>query len=149
MEKSVFIDEKLNGFDNDEDEPLHPSTSSPELVTAFTHEAKAPLATTSSTTAVEASRVDGEIISEQGAPSHVLKAHPSQQIIANLNERVTRSSRLAHLSYFTNRLFVALFEPRDIGHTLSDLSWFNVMHEELENFERNQVWTLVEPPLEM
>jgi hypothetical protein len=25
-------------------------------------------------------------------------------------------------------------------------SWVNVMHEELENFERNQVWTLVEPP---
>jgi hypothetical protein len=30
--------------------------------------------------------------------------------------------------------------------TLFDLSWINVMHEELENFERNQVWTLVEPP---
>jgi hypothetical protein len=43
-------------------------------------------------------------------------------------------------------LFVALFEARDIGHTLSDLIWVNVMHEELENFEGNQVWTLVEPP---
>jgi hypothetical protein len=46
-------------------------------------------------------------------------------------------------------LFVALFEPRDVGHTLSDLSWVNVMHEELENFEGNQVWTLVEPPRDM
>jgi hypothetical protein len=26
------------------------------------------------------------------------------------------------------------------------LSWVNALHEELENFERNQVWTLVEPP---
>jgi hypothetical protein len=43
-------------------------------------------------------------------------------------------------------LFVALFEPRDVGHALSDLSCINAMHEELENFERNQVWTLVEPP---
>jgi hypothetical protein len=43
-------------------------------------------------------------------------------------------------------LFVALFEPRDIGHTLSNSSWVNAMHEELEDFERNQVWTLVEPP---
>jgi hypothetical protein len=25
-------------------------------------------------------------------------------------------------------------------------SWVNAMYEELENFERNQVWTLVEPP---
>jgi hypothetical protein len=52
----------------------------------------------------------------------------------------------AHLSYFTNILFVALFEPRDIGHALSNSSWVNVMHEQLENFERNQVWTLVDPP---
>jgi hypothetical protein len=43
-------------------------------------------------------------------------------------------------------LFVALFEPQDVGHALSVLSWVNVMHEELENFERNQIWTLVEPP---
>jgi hypothetical protein len=59
---------------------------------------------------------------------------------------VTHSLRLAYLSYFTNTLFVVLFEPRDVGHALSDLSWVKDMHEELENFERNQVWTLVEPP---
>jgi hypothetical protein len=59
---------------------------------------------------------------------------------------VTRSSRSAHLSYFTNTLFIAVFEPRDVGHALSDSSWVNVMHEVLENFERNEVWTLVEPP---
>jgi hypothetical protein len=34
---------------------------------------------------------------------------------------------------------------RDVEHALSDSSWFNAMHEELENFERNQVWTLVDP----
>jgi hypothetical protein len=43
-----------------------------------------------------------------------------------------------------NTLFIALFEPRDVGHALSDLSWVNDMHEELENFERNQGWTLVD-----
>jgi hypothetical protein len=59
---------------------------------------------------------------------------------------VTRSSRSAHLSCFTNTLFVALFEPRDVGHAVSDSSWVNAMYEELENFERNQVWPLVEPP---
>jgi hypothetical protein len=52
---------------------------------------------------------------------------------------------LAHLSCFTNTLFIALFKPRDIGHALSDSSWVNAMHEDLENFERNQVWILVEP----
>jgi hypothetical protein len=95
---------------------------------------------------VQALRVEGEIISKQGALSHIQKAHLPQQIIGNLNERVTQSSWSAHLSCFTNTLFVALFEPQDVGHALSDLRWVNAMHEELENFERNQVWTLVDPP---
>jgi hypothetical protein len=137
MEESIFVGEGLQGIDGDEDEPLLPSTSSPEHVPASTLEAEASQATTSSTAAVEASRFEGEIISEQGAPSHVQVVHPPQQIIGNLNEKVTRSSRSSHLSCFTNTLFVALFEPRDVGHALSDLSWVNAMHEKLENFERN------------
>jgi hypothetical protein len=50
---------------------------------------------------------------------------------------VTWFSRLAHISYLTNTLFVALFEHRDDGYALSDSSWVNAMHEKLENFERN------------
>jgi hypothetical protein len=139
MEESIFVDVGLQGVDRDEDEPLLPSISSSEPVLASTLEAEDPQATTSSTAAAEASRDEGEIVSEPGAPSHIQKAHPPQQIIGNLNERVTRSPRSAHLSYFSNTLFVALFEPRDVGHALSDSSWVNAMHEELENFERNQV----------
>jgi hypothetical protein len=146
MEESIFVDARLQGVVGDVDEPLLPSTSSPEPVPASTLEAEAPQATTSSTAVVEASQVEGEIVSEPRSPSHIQKAHPPQQIIGNLNERVIHSSRLAHLSYFSNTLFVALFEPRDVGHALSYLSWVNAMHEELENFERNQVWTLVDPP---
>jgi hypothetical protein len=78
MEESIFVDEELQGFNRDEDESLLPSTSSPELVPASTLEAVAPQATTSSIVIVEASRVAGEIISKQGAPSHIQKAHPPQ-----------------------------------------------------------------------
>jgi hypothetical protein len=147
MEESIFVDEELQGFEGDEDEHIAPaSASSPGLVPASTLEVEAPQAATSSSVGVQASGILGEINSKNEAPSHIQKAHPPQQIIGNLNERVTRSSRLAHLSYFINTLFVALFEPRDVGHVLSDSSWVNAMHEELDNFERNQVWTLVEPP---
>jgi hypothetical protein len=86
---------------------------------------------------VEASRIEEEIVSEPGAPSHIQKVYPPQQIIGNMNERVTHSSRLAHLSCFLNTLFVAPFEPQDVGRALFDSSWVNVMHEELENFKRN------------
>jgi hypothetical protein len=111
MDESIFIDEGLQGIDDDEDESLLPSTSSPKPVPTSTLEAEAPQTTSSSTVAVEASRVEGEIISESGAPSHIQKVHPPQQIIGKLNKIVTHSSRSAHLSCFLNTLFVALFEP--------------------------------------
>jgi hypothetical protein len=111
IEENTFINEELQGFDDVEDELLRPSTSSPEHVPSTTLEGEAPQATTSSTAAVEASQIDGEIISDSGALSHIQKEHPPQQIIGNMNESVTRSSRSAHLSYFSNTLFVALFEP--------------------------------------
>jgi hypothetical protein len=129
MEESIFVDEGLQGVDGDKDEPLLPSTSSTEHVPAFTLEAEAPQATTSSTAAAEASRVEGKVVSEPGDPSDIQKADPAQWIIGNLNERVTRSLRSAHLSCFSNTLFVALFKPQDIGHTLFDSSWVNAMHE--------------------
>jgi hypothetical protein len=71
MEESIFIDEGLQGIDGDKDEPLLPSTSSPELVSASTLEVEAPRATTSSTIAVDVSQVEGEIVSEQRALSHI------------------------------------------------------------------------------
>ena len=66
-------------------------------------------------------------------------------MIGDLHERVTCPRFISPDSH-AHSAFVASFEPRDVTHALSDSSWVNVMHEELENFERNQVWTLVEPP---
>jgi hypothetical protein len=59
MEESIFIDEGLQDIDGDEDESLLSSTSSLEHVPTSTLEAEAPQATTSSTAAVEVSRVEG------------------------------------------------------------------------------------------
>jgi hypothetical protein len=76
MKEIIFVDEELQSFDRDEDEPLLPSTSSPELFPSSTLKVEAPQATTSSTAAVEVSRVEVKIISIQGAPSYIQKAHP-------------------------------------------------------------------------
>jgi hypothetical protein len=64
MEESIIVDEGLQGVNGDKNNPLLPSTSSHELVPSSTLEAKAPRATTSSTTVVEASQVEGEIVSK-------------------------------------------------------------------------------------
>ena len=60
--------------------------------------------------------------------------HPPSNIIGDINESTTRS-RSRNTSHFAHATFVASFEPKDIGHALSDANWVNSMHEELENFE--------------
>jgi hypothetical protein len=39
---------------------------------------------------------------------------------------------------------VSSIEPKKIDKALKDVDWVNAMHEELNNFTRNQVWKLVE-----
>jgi hypothetical protein len=41
---------------------------------------------------------------------------------------------------------VSFIEPKKIEEALRDVDWVNVMHEELNNFTRNQVWELVKRP---
>ena len=67
------------------------------------------------------------------------------RIIGDLHRRATRSS-VNSLAFFSSSAFVASFKPRDVCHALSDPSCVNAMHEELENFDRNHVWDLVELP---
>ncbi|WVZ97460.1 LOW QUALITY PROTEIN: hypothetical protein U9M48_042997 [Paspalum notatum var. saurae] len=78
-------------------------------------------------------------------PRQVQRDHPPHRMIGDIHQRVTRSS-VNSLAFFSHSAYVATFEPRDVSHALSDPNWVNAMHEELENFERNHVWDLVEPP---
>jgi hypothetical protein len=72
MEESIFVDEKLQGFEGDEDEHIAPmSTSSPMSVPASTLEADAPQDATSSSAGVQSSEIEREINSENGVPSHI------------------------------------------------------------------------------
>jgi hypothetical protein len=88
---------------------------------------------------------EAEVVSRIEAPRRVQVDHPPLRIIGDINNRTTRS-RSRNASHFAHLAFVATFEPKDIGHTLSDPNWVNAMHEELENFVKNQVWELVELP---
>jgi hypothetical protein len=79
---------------------------------------------------------EGEVASRREAPRQVQVDHLPLVIIGNINECTTRS-RSRNACHFAHLAFVATFEPKDIGHALSDPNWVNSMHEELENFERN------------
>jgi hypothetical protein len=89
--------------------------------------------------------VEGEVASRREPPQRVQVDHPTSRIISDMNERTTQS-RVRNNSHFAHAAFVATFEPKDIGPALSDHNWVSSMHEELENFERNQVWDVDPPP---
>ena len=55
----------------------------------------------------------------------------------------TRSRLASFCEYFS---FVSSIEPKKIDEAMRDVDWVNAMHEELNNFIRNQVWELVERP---
>jgi hypothetical protein len=65
-------------------------------------------------------------------------------IIGDISRGVQTRSRLAlFCEHFS---FVSSIEPKKIDKALKDVDWVNAMHEELNNFIRNQVWELVERP---
>jgi hypothetical protein len=89
--------------------------------------------------------IEGEVASRREPSRRVQVDHPASRIISDMNERTTRS-RVRNNSHFAHAAFVATFEPKAIGHALSNHNWVNSMHDELENFKRNQVWEMVDPP---
>jgi len=78
--------------------------------------------------------------------AQVTKNHPLNQIFDDIQTgRITRSkTRLAN--FCEHYSFISSIEPLKVEKALEDVDWVNAMHEELHNFERNEVWTLVEKP---
>nr|AAP12940.1 transposon protein, putative, CACTA, En/Spm sub-class [Oryza sativa Japonica Group]ABF96438.1 transposon protein, putative, CACTA, En/Spm sub-class [Oryza sativa Japonica Group] len=72
------------------------------------------------------------------------KDHPIDQVLGDISKDVQTRSRVA--SICEHYSFVSCLEPKHVDEALCDLDWMNAMHEELNNFARNKVWTLVERP---
>jgi len=51
--------------------------------------------------------------------------------------------------YCEHMAFVSQVEPKSVTEALEDNNWINAMHEELNQFARNEVWTLVPRSKEM
>jgi hypothetical protein len=77
-------------------------------------------------------------------PINVARDHPLDSIIGDISRGVQIRSRLTlFCEHFS---FVSSIKPKKIDKALKDVDWVNAMHEELNNFKRNQVWELVERP---
>jgi len=64
-----------------------------------------------------------------------------ENIIVQIQKGV--STRRTISNYCKHMAFVSQVEPKSISEALKDESWIVVMHEELNQFTRNDVWTLV------
>nr|KAJ0228423.1 hypothetical protein LSAT_V11C100038800 [Lactuca sativa] len=68
--------------------------------------------------------------------------HPVDQIIGNIHDGVRTRSRVSNnFCMYVN--FVSMILPDKIHSALQDADWIKAMKEELNEFERHKVWTLV------
>jgi hypothetical protein len=75
---------------------------------------------------------------------NVQRDHPGNNILGDIKKGVTTRPRVANFGEHYS--FVSSFEPFKVEDTLHDLDWVVAMQEELNNFRRNEVWSLVERP---
>jgi hypothetical protein len=83
------------------------------------------------------------------APSTQVRAmiqrnHPVDQILGDISKGVTTHSCLAN--FCEHYSFVSSIEPFRVEEALQDPDWVLAMQEELNNFKRNEVWSLVPRP---
>ncbi|GJW65566.1 retrovirus-related pol polyprotein from transposon TNT 1-94 [Tanacetum coccineum] len=100
----------------------------------------------SSTTALEPSNVQNF---HQVQPStHIwTKDHPLDQVIGDPSKPVMTRQRLhTDSEVCMYALTVSTIEPKNIKEAMADHSWIESMQDELNQFERLQVWELVPRP---
>jgi hypothetical protein len=72
----------------------------------------------------------------------IQRDHPVDNILGDIKKGVTTRSRVAN--FCQHYSFVSSIEPFKVEDALHDPDWVVAMQEELNNFKRNQVWSLVE-----
>jgi hypothetical protein len=82
------------------------------------------------------------------APPHlrvhhnVQRDHPVNNILGDIEKYVTTRSHVVNFCEYYS--FISSFEPFKVEDALCDPDWMVAMQEELNNFKRNKVWSLVE-----
>nr|GEZ90873.1 Gag-Pol polyprotein [Tanacetum cinerariifolium] len=76
------------------------------------------------------------------------KDHPLEQVIGNPSQSVrTRRQLESDAEIYMFALNVSRTEPKNIKEAMVDFAWIESMQEELHQFDRLDVWELVDRPL--
>ena len=73
-----------------------------------------------------------------------VKDHPLDQVIGDPTEGVR--TRRALMETCEHEAYISQIEPKNFKEAETDEQWINAMQEELGQFKRNKVWTLVPRP---
>ena len=92
---------------------------------------------------------DSESHKEKGPSSRIKLNHPPEVIVGNMNELTLKKRTVDKCvaNFVSYSCYLSQVEPTKVEEALKDKSWVEVMHDELLQFQRNDVWTLV-PRLE-
>ena len=70
----------------------------------------------------------------------VIKNHSDSNIIGSLNEGLRlRKGNILLANHVTYHCYLAQFKPKKVEEVLQDENWVELMHEELNQFVRNDV----------
>jgi hypothetical protein len=100
--------------------------------------------------ASQGSQETEDLIQQEDSDPHprvrqsVQRDHPVDNILGSIRRGVITRSRLA--KFCEHYSFVSMLEPIRVEDALGDADWVIAMQEELNNFTRNGVWSLVERP---
>ncbi|TYK01369.1 putative mitochondrial protein [Cucumis melo var. makuwa] len=86
--------------------------------------------------------------SELISSAHVKKNHPSSSIIGDSSAgmQTRRKEKINYMKMVADLCYISTFEPSTVDSALRDEYWLNAMQEELLQFRRNNVGTLVSKP---
>ena len=77
----------------------------------------------------------------------MIKNHPDSNFIGSLDEVFRlRNGNILLANHVTYHCYLAHFELKKVEEALQDENWVKSMHEELNQFVRNDVWELVLRP---
>ncbi|XP_010476022.1 PREDICTED: uncharacterized protein LOC104755356 [Camelina sativa] len=137
---NVVFDDRSGSVGNDDDSD---SDTEPEIATK---------------TRNDESEVEASVSKSEGLQL-VHKNHSASDVIGDLNEKMkTRGVKIDFqkmTSYFTTletvfyECFLSMIEPKNHVKAIEDDFWIIAMEEELEQFERNDVWELVRRPIDV
>ncbi|KAG9444345.1 hypothetical protein H6P81_015685 [Aristolochia fimbriata] len=157
---NVRIDDQEGWLVNDDDVnldkiepvPVGSSGSSSETVTqpgTVTPTVDVPLCDTVSVTTMIQTEKDTlhEVTIEKTPSFRVHKNHPTELIIGNIHDGIKTRGKRPHFAEMVQFVcYTSSLEPKKVEDALKDEYWIKAMQEELEQFERNEVWTLVPRP---